>query len=290
MNRRTPGSGTSGRGSIAARQALQRDAGGAEPRRQRRGRQRRKLAERRQPPALQDVERPRGRADPRRAGRVWPAVASTAASISPASCCENGERNVAQRHVGIAGRDRDAAARRAPAAIAAVCETAIADLRRAGTGEMLGNRRGSPSSRCSPDTSSTTVPPGCRSIRGEKSRAIAISRSVARIGIVQGGVEITEVRGFAGSGLGSPSAGLSGRLDPHSVVASPVGLEPRRPESRSVGSTAATDENTSRRLDVRNRRREIVVRRDGHGSSRRRADPRHARGGANGAHGDRPAA
>ncbi len=62
---------------------------------------------------------------------------------------------------------------------AAVCETAIATCGAPARARCSAIERGSPNSRCRPDTSSTTVPPGRRSMRGENSRAIAINRSVA---------------------------------------------------------------------------------------------------------------
>ena len=81
-----PGSGTSGRDIVTARQPLERDAVGAEARRQRGRRQRRELADRGQPPPPQHVER--ARACRSAAGRAIAGLvdAAVARVISPASC------------------------------------------------------------------------------------------------------------------------------------------------------------------------------------------------------------
>ena len=255
-----------------------RDAGRTEPRRQVGGGQRREFADRRQPPALQDVERPRCACRSASRRRDRPRRVGAAVDL-PGELLKDREWNVAQRHSGIAGRDRDATAGAGQQDRRGLRD-GDGNLRRAGTREMLGYR-----------LRVAEQPLQARHIEHDRPARMPLEarRKLPRdrhqpvgrpIGSVQGGVEITGVTwrrttsGTRGSGLG----GLGSR---------DVWVIRDLPEPRAPSPEPGQREHLAGR-NVGNRRREIVVRRDGHDSSRRLTDPRRARGRAHRAHGNHP--
>ena len=265
---------------MTARQPLERHAVRAEPRRQAGGGQRRELADRRQSPPRRTSNVRGARADWRRAGRDRPASAS-AESISPASCSRtasgtscsatSGSPTATIHPAAGAGQQRSpsTAKRRWQPAARRHARDARQSMRRRRTAAAGPRRRARPSRRgavrCAA-RSRARSPSAVRSPDRHRARRRRDSRSL-RIGARGLGARGSENATGAASFLFAGAGSLETRA-----------LDNRRPARAPAFAPGATAGSRARehvgRLDVGDRRREIVVRRDGHDSSRRRTDPR----------------
>ena len=187
-----PGIGNERRGSIP-RQALVRDAGRTEPRRQVGSGQCCEFADRRQPPPRQDVERPRG-ACRSAAGRTRSAGGRIKIGVDlGGELLKDGEWNVMQRLSRIAGRDGDASAGAGQQDRRGL-RGGNRHLRRAGTREMLGYRariaeQPLQAGHIEHDRAAGTAFDARRKVARDRHQPI----DRCPIGLVQGGVELAGV-------------------------------------------------------------------------------------------------